>query len=378
MLAPEKLLRELIALPSVNPAFPVDDPNWTGEQRMADFLAHWGDRVGLEISFQKVFPGRSNVIARLIPAGGRPKQRILFAPHMDTVGVINANKFKPRQSGDRLFGRGACDTKGSAAAMFSALLQVAAKGPRPKETELAFVGLVDEENEQTGSRKFAQSRHKFDLAIVGEPTRNKLITAHKGDYWLRLETSGKAAHGSKPELGVNAVHRMAQAVSLIEERYSRQLKKKKHPLLGNPTVNTGFIAGGRQPNIVPDQCEILIDRRTLPGEDEKTIRAELKDLFAVKGLNVRVSNKKEFPCAALETDPDLPLVQQLMRTLRQKAPLGVDFFCDASNLSHVGGIPSVVFGPGDISQAHTEDEWISIKSLNRAADQLRAFINRLP
>jgi len=378
MFTPEKLLRELIALPSVNPAFPVDDPNWSGEHRVAEFLAHWADRAGLEIEFQKVFPGRSNVIARLIPAGGRAKQRVLLAPHMDTVGVVDAGKFKPRKVGDRLYGRGACDTKGSMAAMFGTLLQLATKGPRPEETEIAFVGLVDEENDQTGSRRFGKSRKKFDLAIVGEPTGNKLITAHKGDYWLRLETAGKAAHGARPELGVNAVHRMAQAVSLIEEKYSRSLRKKKHALLGNPTVNTGVISGGRQPNIVPDHCDILIDRRTLPGEDEQMIRSELKALFAVKGLDVRVTNQKEFPCAALETDPELPLVRQFMRTLRQKTPLGVDYFCDASNLFHFGGIPSVVFGPGDIAQAHTEDEWISIKSLNRAADQLRAFINRLP
>lgn len=378
MMKPEKLLRELIALPSVNPAFPVADPAWAGEHRVADFLMHWADRCGLEISFQKVFPGRSNVIARLTPPGGRPKQRILLAPHMDTVGVTDASKFKPRKVNDRLYGRGACDTKGSIAAMFGMLLDIATNGPRPKETEIAFVGLVDEENDQTGSRKFGKSKKRFDLAIVGEPTRNKLVTAHKGDYWLRLETAGKAAHGSRPELGVNAVHRMAQAVTLIEEKYSRSLKKKRHALLGNPSVNTGFIAGGRQPNIVPDRCEILIDRRTLPGENEKIIRAELNSLFAVKGLDVQVSNQKAFPCAALETDPDLPLVRQLMKTLRQKTPLGVDFFCDASNLFHFGAIPSVVFGPGDIAQAHTEDEWISIKSLNRATDQLKAFVNRLP
>ncbi len=377
MLTPEKLLAELIALPSVNPAFLPDKSEWTGEQRVADFLAHQADRAGLELSFQKVFPGRSNVIARLVPAGGRPRQRVLLAPHMDTVGVSDESSFQPRKSGGRLYGRGACDTKGSVAAMFSALLHLANHGPRPRQTEIALLALVDEEHGQNGSWTFSKSKQKADFAIVGEPTLNQAVTAHKGDFWLRLSTKGKAAHGARPELGKNAIHEMAKVVDLLATKYARALKKKRHPLLGNPTINVGHIQGGKQANIVPDECSILIDRRTLPGESEKTVRQELNDLFKSKDLKVDIANHKDNPCPALETDPKLPLVQQLMTVLQQKQPLGVDYFTDAAPLA-AGGTPTVVFGPGDIAQAHTANEWISIKSLNLATEQLKKFLSELP
>lgn len=378
MLKPEKLLSELIALPSVNPAFMPDNPKRTGEQRVADFLAHWADRVGLEIEFQEVFPGRRNIIARLVPAGGRPKRRILLAPHMDTVGVADDSAFQPRKSRGRLHGRGACDTKGSVAAMFSTLLEIANNGPCPAKTEITFLGLVDEEDGQNGSWTFSRSKQKADLAIVGEPTMNQVVTAHKGNLWLRLTTSGKAAHGARPELGDNAAHKMAKVIDLIESRYARSLKKKKHPLLGHPTVNVGFVHGGKQANIVPDHCECVIDRRTLPGESERSIRKEINELLRPRGLQVAITNDKSNPCPALETDPNIPLVQDLMKILKQKKPLGVDYFCDASPLANGGGIPSVVFGPGDIAQAHTENEWISLKSLDLAAAQLKQFLTRLP
>ncbi|MGB0580869.1 MAG: M20 family metallopeptidase [Limisphaerales bacterium] len=376
MLTPEKLLTELIALPSVNPAF-MDAPQWTGEQRVADFLAHWADRAGLEVSFQEVFPGRHNVIARLVPAGVRPKHRIILAPHMDVVSVNDESAFKPRKSRGRLYGRGACDTKGSVAAMFSTLLELANKGPHPAKTEITFLGLIDEEDGQNGSWTFSRSKQTADLAIVGEPTMNQMVSAHKGNLWLRLATAGKSAHGARPELGDNAIRKMAEVVNLIEGRYARSLKKQKHPLLGHATVNTGLIQGGKQANIVSDHCEIVIDRRTLPGETEKGICRELNELFRSKDLKVAIKNDKNNPCPALETDWQQPLVQGLMQVLKQKKPLGVDYFCDASPLA-AGGIPSVVFGPGDIAQAHTENEWISLKSLNLAAAQLKQFLTRLP
>lgn len=377
MLTLEKLLAELIALPSVNPVLLPDNPAWTGEQRVADFLAHWADRIGLEISFQPVFPGRSNLIARLTPAGGRPRQRILLAPHMDTVSVADESAFKPRKSGGRLYGRGACDTKGSVAAMFSAITQIAAKGPRPQQTEIAFLALVDEEVGQNGSWTFSKSKQKAHFAIVGEPTRNQVVTAHKGDFWLELTTTGKAAHGARPELGQNAVHEMARAVDLLETKYARALRKKRHKLLGHPTVNVGHIQGGKQPNIVPDACSILIDRRSLPGETEKSVRKELNDLLGSRDIKVSIANAKENPCPALETDPQHPLARQLMSVLNQKRPLGVDYFTDAAPLA-AQGMPTVVFGPGDIAQAHTRNEWISIKSLNLATEQLKKFLTELP
>jgi acetylornithine deacetylase/succinyl-diaminopimelate desuccinylase-like protein len=272
---------------------------------------------------------------------------------------------------------GACDTKGSVAAMFTALLRVAGSDARPKETAIVFAGLVDEENGQEGSRALAQSRFGADLGIVGEPTELRVVTAHKGDMWLKLIARGKAAHGARPELGRNAVHAMAKAVDLLEDQYAESLKKRKHPLLGSPTINVGMIHGGTQPNIVPDRCEAQIDRRTIPGEKDAVVRKEILSFLKQNGVQLEIENTKNGGCVPMETPLSLPLVQEFMRIRQQSAPVGVDFFCDAAILS-AGGIPCVVFGPGSIAQAHTEDEWISLRSLERATDVLTRFLRFLP
>ena len=178
-----KLLRELIALPSVNPAFlPPGDPR-AGEQRVADFLAAITARAGLDVEVQEVFPLRANLLARLAP-WGKTRQRILLAPHLDTVGGESPEIFRPREKHGRLHGRGACDTKGSVAAMLTALTELARSARRPGQTEIVFAGLADEENGQGGSRALVAKGFKADLAIVGEPTQLQIVTAHKGDLWL--------------------------------------------------------------------------------------------------------------------------------------------------------------------------------------------------
>jgi len=371
----EKLLAELIALPSVNPAFlPARHPQ-AGEQPVADFLAATAARAGLEVEFQKVLPGRSNVIARLLPRG-QIKQTILLAPHLDTVGA-DGTQFIPQRKNGRLHGRGACDTKGSVAAMLAAVCELANSKTRPLETEVVFAGLIDEEHAQAGSRALVASGFKADLAIVGEPTRLQVVTAHKGSLWLDLTTHGRAAHGATPHLGQNAVHEMARIVDVLETDYAAQLKRRKHRLLGTGTVNVGKISGGTQPNIVPDHCTIAIDRRTLPGETEAGVRREITALLRAHKLNADLASAKLAPALPLETDPKLPLVQQFLRCAKQTKPVGVDYFCDAAVLA-AGGIPSVVFGPGDIAQAHTADEWISLAALERGKNLLLNFLKSLP
>jgi acetylornithine deacetylase/succinyl-diaminopimelate desuccinylase-like protein len=400
----EKLLAELIALPSVNPAFlPPHHPN-AGEKRVADFLAAVAARAGLEVELQKVdfkrwgeTPGepfftddklgsrgrsphqndlvRSNIIARLRPRN-KIKQTILLAPHLDTVGA-EATKFIPQRKNGRLYGRGACDTKGSVAAMLSALCELANSKSHPLETEIVFSGLIDEEHAQAGSRALAAGGFKADLAIVGEPTKLQVVTAHKGSLWLELETRGKAAHGATPQFGKNAVHEMARIVDLLETDYAAQLRKRKHPLLGAATVNVGTISGGTQPNIVPDDCKISIDRRTLPGETDAKVKNGIAALLRARKLSANISSAKLAPALSLETNHKLPLVQKFLKIAGQTKPLGVHFFCDAAILS-AGGIPSVVFGPGDIAQAHTADEWISLAELERGKDLLLKFLKSLP
>ena len=236
---------------------------------------------------------------------------------------------------------------------------------------------MDEENAQAGSRALAAQGFKADLAIVGEPTQLKVVTAHKGSLWLRLETRGKSAHGARPELGRNAVHAMARIVDTLETDYAAQLRRRRHPLLGCATVNVGMIRGGTQPNIVPDACAITIDRRTLPGETEAGVRREITALLKRKNIPAQFTNTKLAPTSALETKTSLPLVRQFMQSAGQSRPAGVDYFCDASVLAGAG-IPSVVFGPGDIAQAHTADEWIALASLERAQEILLRFFQSLP
>jgi acetylornithine deacetylase/succinyl-diaminopimelate desuccinylase-like protein len=372
-----KLLADLIALPSVNPAFlPAGDPH-AGESRVAEFLAGRAKTAGLGCEYSPVVTGRANLLVRLTPSR-KPRQTILLAPHLDTVGglEIPGKLFTPELKEGRLFGRGACDTKGSVAAMFSAFLSVARNQP-PAETEIIFAGLIDEECAQLGSRKLARTRLKADLAVVGEPTRLKVVTAHKGVMWLRLTTSGKAAHGARPELGRNAVHEMARIVDTLETTYAAQLRRCQHRLLGHATINVGSISGGIQPNIVPSSCSISIDRRTLPRERDESVCAELKALLRSRGLKASFESLQGGPCLALETPPNHPLVAQFMSVAGQKQAAGVDYFSDAAVLA-AGGIPSVLFGPGDIAQAHTPDEWISVASLERSERLLLRFLRSLP
>lgn len=371
-----RLAAELIALPSVNPAFlPPRHPH-AGEGRVAGYLAALGARAGLDIEFQNVWPNRPNLLAGLRPAG-KIQRTVLLAPHLDTVNVTSEVQLQPLLKGGRLYGRGACDTKGSVATFFTALCDLARNGRRPQHTEIIFAGLVDEEQGQGGSRFLAARRFKADLAIVGEPTNLEVATAHKGSVWLEVATRGLAAHGATPWFGRNAVHQMARVVDAIETDFAARLRGQQHPLLGCGTVSVGTICGGTQPNIVPDRCVIGVDRRTLPGETEASTRRDLAAFLRTKKLPVTVSNVKLKPCPPLETDAGVPLVGTLLAAMGQKRPVGLHYFCDAAVLAS-GGIPSVVFGPGDIAQAHTADEWIEVAQLERGRAQLLHFLKSLP
>lgn len=381
-----RLLSDLIAVPSVNPAFlPAGDPR-VGEARMVAELSERAIRAGLSVERQSVAAGRDNLVVRLTPAG-KVRHRILLAPHLDTVGEPHLDpQLQPRFAAGRLFGRGACDTKGSVAAMFQALLDVAASGLRPAATELVFVGMVDEENFQLGSRHYAALskkrgqavQYRADLAIVGEPTRLEVVSAHKGDLWLQLRTRGVAAHGATPHLGRNAVTEMARVVLALEGDYAQELHRRRpHPLLGRPTINVGAICGGTQPNIVPAACEISIDRRFLPGETPTSVSREIQAVLRRAGVKAEFVDLRGYPCAALETDPALPRVGQFLSAAGKTRTQGVHYFCDAAPLA-AAGIPAIVFGPGDIAQAHTTEEWIAVDQLEAATKILVTFLRNQP
>ncbi|MBI3870525.1 MAG: M20 family metallopeptidase [Verrucomicrobia bacterium] len=370
-----KLLRDLVALPSVNPAFtPAADP-LSGEERVAEHLRSCARKAKLDAEFQPVLPHRSNLLIRLAPRG-RAKRRIVLAPHFDTVTLHDLSQLEPRIRSGRLYGRGSCDTKASVASMFQAMVNVSRMPSRPNETEIVLAGLIDEESGQSGSRALVRSEFRADFAIVGEPTRLRVVTAHKGDLWLAIQTRGKAAHGSEPHRGSNAITHMSRVIQTLEGPYAAQLKRERHPLLGSATLNIGTISGGRQPNIVPNFCEIRVDRRTLPHESDAAVVRGLKATLRQHGCQAVVRDWKGVPSRPLETPANLPWVQALLAVARQKVPAGVNFFSDAGVLAD-GGIPSVVFGPGDIAQAHTIDEWVSVDEVERATALLTRFLGGL-
>ena len=370
-----RLLCELIGIPSVNPSLVSESSDLCGEESIATFLIEKAEALGISAQRQAVLPGRKNVIFRLKPSG-RIKQRILLAPHLDVVPA-NRKSFRPQIKNGKIYGRGACDTKGSIAAFFQAFCDFAQGTGAKKETEIIFAGLVDEEFSQAGSRKLAEKGPKADLAITGEPTNLQVVTAHKGNIWLRLKTKGKAAHGATPENGENAINLMTPILKTLVQDYPKKLKENKHPLLGHPTLNIGKIIGGSQPNIVADYCLIELDRRTLPGESTASVKAEIRSLFKSNKLSApEFQLTRSVPCPPLDTDPSLPLVKALIRSCGKRKPRGVPYFTDASPIA-MGGTPSVVFGPGDIAQAHSANEFVEIKQVEKAKDIITSFLKNL-
>ena len=370
-----RLLRELVARPSINPTFLPDRPELTGEERVAEFLAETARSAGIEVRRQAVLPGRKNLIARISPSG-KVRKRIMLTPHMDVVPAPGS-AFRPKVRNGRMYGRGTCDTKGSVSAFFSAFLDLARKGPLPRETEILFVGLVDEEFGQAGSRRLAEKGPVGDLAVAGEPTGLKVVSSHKGNLWLRLKTQGKSAHGSTPQHGRNAIAAMGPVLDFLFDEYPKILARKSHPLLGSPTLSVGKIIGGTQPNVVPDECTIDLDRRTIPGESEASVKKEMVKALKAKGIaSPSFCLSRSVPCLPLDTDPDLPLVRSFLRAAGKRKPTGVPYFTDASPIA-TGGTPALVFGPGNIAQAHSDDEWVELEQVERAHAIVSRFLGSL-
>lgn len=365
---------DLISIPSVNPAF-CTNASLTGEARVAEMLSELGAKFGLDFSFQLVKGNRKNLLLKYKPCS-RPSHRLLLAPHMDTV-IADERQLNPTIKNGRIYGRGACDTKGSIAAMLNALALVSTSPNRPKSTEIHLACLVDEEHGQLGSRSYSKRNKPYDLAIIGEPTSNKVVTAHKGAMWFQLQVRGLAAHGARPSLGENAIHAMSKVVQFLEQDYREELNLSKHPILGPGTINVGIIKGGKQPNIVPDSCSIWVDRRTLPSESNAVIAKGILSALRKRGLEATLDYRRDAECPAMETQPDLPWIKKMMALSRQKKPVGVDYFCDAAFIAQ-NGTPCVVFGPGSIDQAHTVEEWISIRSLENCVEQYVKFFKTLP
>lgn len=376
------LLQRLVAVPSINPELS-SDPFTAGESRMADCLTAELKSRGFRIDRVELTRDRPNVVGRFGPAS--PKRRFLFESHLDTQAVhgMTVPPFAGEVSGGRLYGRGSCDMKGPMAAALHVLNAGRLDRLAKAGWEILFVGAVGEERGNLGAEQLAESGLGADAAIVLEPTGLRIVHAHKGAFWLRVETVGVAAHGSNPKAGLSAISAMSSVMSDIERQTAEAGAQHHHAALGRPTVNIGVIRGGTSTNIVPERCEIEVDRRTLPDEDRVAIRARieaslraLQDAGRIVGSRVEII--KDSPPFA--TRPDSSLIRELQAACRAHGAEGVvegaGWYSDAGPFSRT--CPEIaVFGPGDIAQAHTADEYIELDSLQRGADILSTFLDRL-
>src|ERR1041384_1283544 len=272
------LLQDLVRIPSVNPdGNPGTDLRNTGEARMVEFLADFCRKLALDVEIQEVEPGRANLIAKFSSRGG--KHSVALAPHTDTVSVagMTIDPFCGDVRNGKLYGRGATDTKGSIAAFLTGLANaVRQKSFREGDLNVYFCALMGEEGGSQGARALMQRGFKADFAIAGEPTGCRVVYTHKGAIAFKVITRGKSAHSSMPERGENAIQKMAGVVDFLLGEYADTLKLIKDEALGSPTINVGIIRGGTQTNIVPNYCEIEVDRRTVPGENPEEILRHLR------------------------------------------------------------------------------------------------------
>jgi acetylornithine deacetylase len=367
-----QLLSELVAIPSVNPmGRPLSGDGFL-ETRLTDYLESWFRDLGVEYHRKTVSPGRDNLVARYEAPDSR--RTILFDVHQDTVPTdgMTVPPFDPAISGGRLHGRGSCDVKGGMAAMLSAFARLVRERPAGSASVL-LACTVDEEFTHTGSSHLAESGHGAELAIVAEPTLLDLVHCHKGALRWKIRTRGVACHSSTPHQGVNAIYRMGRVLQALEAFAGTLSRSTPHPILGPPSLSVGRIEGGQSVNVVPDWCEIEVDRRLIPDEDAGRSLEEVKVMLGrMPGGADAIDFGQPWvhmPALAPRADRWLePLSDAVVAaTGRRPKVRGVPFGTDAGPLS-AAGTACVVFGPGDIAQAHTKDEWIAIEQVQLAAE----------
>ncbi len=369
-------LADLVRINSINSSY----EGGPGEREIATWVRRFFEQRGIEVWEQEVFPNRPNVIARL--PGRDSTRRVILEAHMDTVSVqgMTIPPFEPRVEDGRLYGRGSSDTKAGLTAMMHAVAAVHAEGIQPP-CEVWLAAVVDEEYSYRGVVKLCEGLTGH-ASLVAEPTGLRAVIACKGVLRWRIVVRGKSAHSSKPHLGVNAVSHMARIVLALEEEHQR-MSARAHPLLGPGTLNVGVIKGGVQVNFVPDSCAIEIDRRLLPGEKVADVLAHYQRVLdALKIQYPTLDAVMEPPMLedeALETAADSAPAQLASAILTEMGLdgelCGVPFSCDASKLSRQG-VPSLVFGPGSIDQAHAAVEWVDLGQIERAVEFYRNFILR--
>ena len=383
-------LQALVRIPSVNPmGRDVSGPEYL-EKAVTDHLQALFESLGVRWFRQPVEPQRDNIFAVVpgdtpLDSGGR---LIVFEAHQDTVPVegMTIDPFDPILKDGRIQGRGSCDIKGGMAAMLAAFSRLAEERPAGRPT-LVMACTVNEEHGYSGATALAAAwktgeiplmPRAPDACVVAEPTGLNVVKAHKGTVRWKLSTRGAAAHSSNPGLGENAIYRMGRVLRSLEEYAEKTVPTLgDHPLVGRPTLSVGVISGGISVNTVPDACTIEIDRRVLPGEDPFAARQAVIDHLAGGWNTGELLHAEPFIAArGLPDDNNGGLAEELSAAAQRcKAAgeiVGVSYGTDAAVFAGAG-VPSVVFGPGDIAQAHTCDEWLDVGELERAADVYYEF-----
>ena len=365
-----ELLRQLVATDSVNPDLV---PGGAGEGAIARFVAEWLERAGLEVVVDAVAPGRPNVVGIARGSGGG--RSLLLNAHMDTVGVTGMERpHDPFIEGNRLYGRGAFDMKGGLAAIMMAGAAARRCGLRG---DVIVTAVVDEEFASIGTEAIA--RHwRADAAIVTEPTELDICTAHKGFAWFTVETTGVAAHGSRPDLGVDAIVKMGKVLVGLEELDLALHSASPHPLLGTGSIHASLIEGGQELSSYPERCTLGIERRTIPGEAMQRVEAELSAIFtriAAQDPTFRASVTSGLTREPFEVSLQEPVAQAVLRQARQRlrreiAEVGGTGWMDSALLA-AAGIPTVIFGPGG-DGAHAVVEWSDLAQVEQCTEILAA------
>jgi succinyl-diaminopimelate desuccinylase len=376
------ILSELVARPSVNPMGGPVDSSICFEGRVSDWLVSFFRSIGAACERIEVSPGRDNVIARYESPGA--DVTILLDAHQDTVPVegMTIAPFEPGISDGRLWGRGACDVKGGMAAMLFAFRRLVQEKPTGAanvvlsctcDEEATILGITDLVTYwSTAAGRSNLLRTRPHVAVIAEPTELDVVVAHRGVTRFKIRTKGRACHSSDPTQGVNAIYRMAKLVSALQE-YSENLALtvKPHPLCGSATLSVGKISGGTSVNIVPDECVIEVDRRVTPGENRARVIPDIREFLAAR-LNFEFEfDPPWIECAALTDADNATLANAVLACVTAvdgpHAAVGVPYGTHASQTC-AAGVPSIVFGPGSIQQAHTRDEFIDIAQLEKAAE----------
>ena len=366
MSAVVELTSQLVAIESINPDVV---EGGSGELALARFVAEWCERAGLDVTLTDLAPGRANVIAVARGSGGG--RSLILNAHMDTVGVAGmADPFEPRLDNGRLFGRGAQDMKGSLAACMLATVEAARRGLRG---DVILTAVADEEFASIGTEAVAASV-QADAAIVTEPTEMRVAIAHRGFVHLEIEVHGRAAHGSRPDLGIDAIAKTGRVLVGIEELDARLRATPMHHYLGSGSIHASLIEGGQEFSSYPARCLLQAERRTIPGETREHAEAEMLELVARAGegdpdfsADVRAPISRD-PFEASEDAEVVDAVRRHATAVLGATPetAGVSFWADSALLA-AAGIPTVVFGPIGAG-LHTEVEWVDVESLEQCVE----------